>query len=61
MILLKNHQDEIKVHLTAKINHIMNHIKIIDKIIDSEIKCLWILKIIFFMHKDYLHIFYFIN
>ena len=61
MILLKNHQEEIKVHLKAKINHTMNHIKIIDKIIDNEIKCLWILKIIFFMHKDYLHIFYFIN
>ena len=51
MILLKNHQEEIKVHLKAKINHIMNHIKIIDKIIDSEIKCLWILKIIFLYIK----------
>ena len=61
MILLKNHQEEIKVHLKAKINHIVNHIKIIDKIIYSEIKCLWIIKIIFFIHKDYLPIFYFIN
>jgi len=38
MILLKNHREEIKVHLKAKINHIMNHIKIIVKIIDIEIK-----------------------